>query len=56
MKRKEYGPSDGARMLRSLREAAQQIQKEEFIKILSAPATPLLGSRVAPVQLQFKFE
>jgi hypothetical protein len=45
-RRQEYGPGDGARMLRDLRAAAQRLQREEFNKIV-APA---------PVQLKFKFE
>lgn len=45
-RRMEYGPAEGARMLRDLRIAAQQMQREEFNKIVA----PI------PVQLKFKFE
>jgi hypothetical protein len=45
-RRQEYGPGDGARMLRDLRIAAQQMPREEFNKIVNP----------APVQLKFKFE
>jgi hypothetical protein len=44
--RTEYGPSEGARMLAGLRVAAQQMNREEFEKIV----------RPVPVQLNFKFE
>ena len=43
--KREYGPSQGAQMLRDLRIAAQRLQREEFNKIV-APA---------PVQLKFEF-
>ena len=45
-KRAEYGPSEFHKMLAGLRQAAEQVQREEFNKIV----------RAAPVQLQFKFE
>jgi hypothetical protein len=44
--KREYGPSEGAQMLRDLRIAAERLQREEFNKIV-APV---------PVQLQLKFE
>ncbi len=44
--RKEYRPSEGARMLAGLRVAAQQMSREQFEKIV-APE---------PVQLKFKFD
>ena len=43
--KQEYGPSQGAHMLRYLSIAAQRLQREEFNKIVNP----------APVQLQFKF-
>ncbi len=43
--RKEYGPSDFQKMLSGLRQAAEQICREEFNKIV-APA---------PVQMQLPF-
>ena len=43
--RRENGPSDYAKMLKGLREAAEQIQREEFNKIV-APA---------PVQMRLPF-
>lgn len=44
-KPREYGPSQGARMLRDLRIVAQQMHREMFNRIVAAPA----------VQLKFKF-
>lgn len=43
--KKPYGPSQGARMLRDLRIAAQRLQREEFNKIVCP----------VPVQMQFPF-
>jgi hypothetical protein len=45
MRKQEYGPSEGARLLRDLCVAAERLQREEFDTILNP----------APVQLQFKF-
>jgi len=36
-RRKEYGPSQGLSMMRALTDAARQVQREEFNKIVGSP-------------------
>jgi hypothetical protein len=54
--RKEYGPSDSAKMLAGLREAAEQVQREEFNKIVAPESQRSTGKRCSVIHKNKKTE